>query len=644
METESQNKKDSLLLLITKEGVEAFLQSPFTKGIGKVFAKKITDRFGLQILNPNFDITQKLSEIEGLSSNRISEFEESLKELKVSPAILSFLYSTGLSDTEVEKIVSHYGKRLEKILLWDPYDMVENVWKLSFFTADKSGKFMNISPEDPRRLKGAILTSVKLYAEDGNMFATEDQTLKTASKITGTDIERIKPELQQLIEDKRIIKSYDGFYLPVYYNAEKEAAEKIISLLDKKEETSLPVTIPDKDIHGNLLSNDQKDAISTVLNNKVTIITGGPGTGKTTAVKGIISLLIDLNKKVVLTAPTGRAAKRISELTGEDAKTIHRLLGYSMGKGYRNKKLDTDILIIDEASMLEQVLFNHLLQAIKDDTKVVLIGDTDQLPAIGAGNVLKDMIDSRVIPVVTLTENFRQKDGSLISANAESIRKGVSPDKNPAKDFVLIEEKNSKSIHERLFSLISKEIPSYTAIEPKDIQVVTPQQEGPLGAKALNLELQENLNPDAPELKKGLKRFRLGDRVMQTTNSSERGIYNGEVGWISELDPDAKNLTVTFNDGKQSKYDAGQLKELSLAYATTVHKLQGSETDYMILLVTNAHKPMLYRNLLYTGVSRAKKLCVIVGEEKAIETAVASADKSVRNSNFKTRLQNVIEE
>ncbi|MCH5241559.1 MAG: ATP-dependent RecD-like DNA helicase [Muribaculaceae bacterium] len=623
----------------TLDGLEAFLASGYTKGIGKVFAKKIVEKFGEDILNQDFDFSVKLKEIPGLGENKINEFVESINSLKVPVPLMVFLFSSGLKDVEVEKIVSHYGKRLEKVLIWDPYDMVENVWKLSFFTADKIGRFLNIPVDDPRRLRGAILTAVKFYAEEGNMFATEAQALQTASRLSKVEEDKIKPEIETLIDNERIIKSLDGLYLPVYFKAEEEAAEKIKTLIGKKEEIIEYVPIPEKDIYGNKLNEDQRKAIETVLKNKVTIITGGPGTGKTTTVKGIINLLLGMDKKVVLAAPTGRAAKRMSDLTGEEAKTIHRLLGYSMGRGYKNKHFDTDILVIDEASMLEQVLFNHLLQALKDETKVVLVGDTDQLPAIGAGNVLNDMIESGEIPVINLTENFRQREGSLIAANASAIKDGELPDKVPSNDFIFVEEKNTKNIHDRLLSLVSVEIPSYTGILPKDIQVVTPQQEGPLGAKQLNIDLQERINPNAPELKRGLKRFRLGDRVMQTSNSSQRNIYNGEVGWISNLNQEEKFLEVTFNDGKKSIYNIKDLSELSLAYATTVHKLQGSETDYMVMAVTTEHRPMLYRNLLYTGISRAKKLCVIIGEEKALETAIANKEKSHRNSNFKLRLQ-----
>ncbi|MCH5227167.1 MAG: AAA family ATPase [Muribaculaceae bacterium] len=623
----------------TKEGIEKFLSSSFTKGVGKVYAEKIADAFGAEVLNPDFDFNLHLKEVKGLGSNKIEDFSESMAALKVSPKIMAILYSAGLKDTEVEKIIGHYGKRTEKIIAWDPYEMVENVWRLSFFTADKIGKFFGMAPDDERRLRGALLTAVKFYEEQGNMFATPKEAIDTAAKITGVDREKFPAQVNELVKSGRIIESMDGLYLPPYFKAEEEAANKILSIINKDDGIKANYQIPTHDIKGNPLSDAQKEAIDTVMKNKVTVITGGPGTGKTTTLNGIIGLLVSMGKKVVLAAPTGRAAKRMSELTGEEAKTIHRLLGYSMGRGYKNKKLDTDILVIDEASMLEQVLFNHLLQALRDDTKILLVGDTHQLPAIGAGNVLNDIIASGKIPIIQLKENFRQNEGSKIAANASKIKEGEVPVSDPAEDFVLVQEPSSKKIHQRLFSLLAKEIPSYTGISPKDIQIVTPQNEGPLGAKQLNIEIQEFLNPDAPEIKKGVKRFRLGDRVMQTANSSARGTFNGETGWVSDVDPEGKFLEVTFYDGKKLRYGLSDLKELSLAYATTVHKLQGTETDYILMIMTTAHRPLLYRNLLYTGVSRARKLCVILGEEKAMEIAVNTDDRNQRRSNFVHRLR-----
>lgn len=633
------NTESTKLPSPSPQGVEAFLQSPFIKGIGKVLAERIVRKVGCDIISPDFDFNSQLTGISGSSESKIQELKAGFDDLKYSPNILAFLYSCGLKDVEVEKIIGHYKKNIEQVITEDPYQMVEEVFKLSFFTADKIGRFMGISSQDPRRLQGALLTAVKFYAEDGNMFATEDQALETASRITGVERELIAPEISRVIEDQRIIKSHDGLYLPVYYKAEKEGALKLSQLIKEKREDITDFPLPRTDREGNPLSQQQLLAIETVIKNPVTIITGGPGTGKTTTIHGIIKLLEDQDKSVILAAPTGRAAKRMSDLSGREAKTIHRLLGYTQGRGYKNKHFKGDILIIDEASMLEQVLFNHLLQALKNDTKVVLVGDIDQLPPIGAGDVLRDMIKSGIVPVVTLEENFRHSEGSRIATNAASIREGQEIKDKSANDFMIIAEESPKRIHQRLMKLVVEELPAKYGIKARDIQVVSPQQEGPLGAKQLNVDLQEAVNPEGREIKHGLKRFRLGDRVMQTSNSSERKIYNGETGWVSDVDEGGEWIEVTFYDGKKSRYGKRDFKELTLAYATTVHKLQGSETDYMVMPMTLSHRNMLYRNLLYTGVSRAKKLCVLVGEEKAIKTAIDNPSPNVRNSNFKIRLQ-----
>ena len=623
----------------TLEGIEAFLASPFVKGIGKVYAAAIVEQFGPSTLEVILESPERLKEVQGLGDSKIASLTQSIEKLKHSPGLIAFLYSSGLSDADVEKILGHYKKLTAKVVAYDPYEMVEDAWKLSFFTADKIGRFMGIAPDDERRLRGALLTAVKIYAEMGNMFAREDQAVALAAKITGVPAERFGGPVEDLVADERLVRSRGGLYLPVYYKAEKGAAQKLTAIVGKGPTTVEGLLIPERDLQGNPLSAEQRRAISTVLANPVTVITGGPGTGKTTAIRGIIEALDHNGGKIILAAPTGRAAKRLSNLTGMEASTLHRLLGYRPGEGYRRKKLDADILVIDESSMLEQVMFNHLLDAIGPDTKIVLVGDVNQLPAIGAGDVLRDLIASETVPVVRLTENFRQRQGSAIVAGAMAVNSGTYPEIAPKGDFDIVYEKSIRQIHQRLLKLVAEEIPALYEVNPMDIQVVTPQQEGPLGAKQLNLDLQQRLNPVGPSLTRGRKTLRVGDRVMQTDNSSARGVYNGETGWVSAVDAHLQTLEVTFHDGKRSVYNVKELGELSLAYAITVHKLQGSETDYMVMPVTLTHGRMLYRNLLYTAISRAKRLCVLVGERKAISMAVENASPMVRNSNFKSRLR-----
>ncbi|MDE6835896.1 MAG: AAA family ATPase [Muribaculaceae bacterium] len=624
---------------LTPEGAEAFLAGKWVEGIGPVYAKRLVDAFGKDAVRVLAETPDKAKAIPGLGEARVEAASKNLNELPYHPGLLAFLYSCGLSDLEISRIFGKYRKRTEKIVLEDPYSMVEDVWRFSFYPADKIGKRLGIPSDDLRRLQGALLTAVKHYAEAGHLFATKDQALSAAAGIAGVSPEKIEKAIAPLLESGRLVESRGGLYLPVFYNAEKEGAKKLKLLMEAEIEKIPAGMIPSKSKEGHEYSPDQSEAIEMVLNSPVSVITGGPGSGKTTVLNGVIDILESQGKKVILAAPTGRAAKRMSNLTGAEASTIHRLLEYRQGEGYHNKALDADVLIIDEGSMMEQVLFDHLLQAVRPGTKIVLVGDVDQLPAIGAGDVLRDMIDSGSIPVARLTENFRQGDGSLIASGARAINSGILPESDPERDLMIIEEPTVKRIHNKIISLMAEELPAERGIAPQDIVVVTPQQIGPLGARQLNIDLQERINPDGPALRRGATIMRLGDPVMQTANSRERGVYNGETGRIVEVDTETQTLTVEYPGGLRSVYKRSELSELVLAYATTVHKLQGSEVKNMIFPVTMAHRPMLYRNLLYTAVSRATDLCVLVGEKEALQYAIDNNPNSTRNSNFKERLK-----
>lgn len=635
---DTEMKDSTEITVFTPEGAEAFLASDYVEGIGKVFAAKLVKEYGADVIRRLKDDPESITSVPGLGSSRIMTASHSLASVPVDLSTLLFLYSTGIPDLFISRILGKYRKKAGEIILKDPYTMVEDVWRLSFFTADKIGKFLGIAPDDPRRLRGALLTAVKHYAENGHLFATKEEAVYYASEITGVEHDKIAAVIDSLVADGRLVSSRGGLYLPVFYKAEKNGAEKLLSLV------SVPATvvdlndIPRCDMRGHEYTQMQRRAIRLALENPVTVLTGGPGTGKTTVLKGILDILAADGKKFILAAPTGRAAKRMSTLTGFEATTIHRLLGYRQGEGYHNKNIETDALIIDEGSMMEQVLLDHLLQAVKSGTKIIIVGDVDQLPAIGAGDVMRELIRSGTVPVIVLDENFRQNEGSMIAANARAINKGEMPESEGSEDFLIFEEKGVPAIHKRVLELVAEELPRKYNISPHEILVVTPQQMGPLGARQLNIDLQKRLNPEGPEIKRGLTVMRLGDPVMQTANSRQRDLFNGETGRIVEVDPEHRWLVVEFTDGRRSTYSRSELSELILAYATTVHKLQGSETDYLVMPVTMAHKPMLYRNLLYTGVSRAKKLCALVGESEALRYAIENIRDVMRNSNFCSRL------
>lgn len=629
------------LLALTPQGVEKFLSSRWVEGIGPVYARRIVDKFGTDALRIVRDETEKVEEIDGIGTARAAAAAESIARIGNSAATVAFLYSCGIGDLFIERILAKYKDEAEKVITGDPYAMVENVWQLSFFTADKIGRKLGIAADSPQRLCAALVTAVKHFAEEGHLFASPDEAVAQAASIASIDPDKVRGAIDTAVATGRLVESRGGLYLPVFYHAEKEGAAKIAALASVKVDEVSEEMIPLRSRAGHPYTKTQIEAIKDALNSPVMVLTGGPGTGKTTVLRGVIETLERNGKKVVLCAPTGRAAKRMTALTGAHASTIHSLLGYRQGEGYRTRAIDADVLIIDEGSMMEQVLFNHLLDALRPGTRVIIVGDADQLPAIGAGDVLRDMIDSGVITVARLDGNFRQEAGSRIATGARAINAGVMPDSFHDSDFMIVEAAGVKAIHDKIMELMTTTLPRAHGMAPTDILVVTPQQIGPLGARQLNADLQARLNPEGPALHRGTTIMRLGDPVMQTANSRERGIYNGETGIITAVDTEEGTLEVTFGDGRRSTYRQNELKELAPAYATTVHKLQGSEVRNIIFPVTMAHKPMLYRNLLYTGVSRATDLCILVGEPDAIRYAIGNTPSTRRNSNFKERLRHI---
>ena len=637
------NPKAPIKLEADSFGIVNFLKSKYFPGVGEVFAQRIYDTLRERLSKMETLEESDFMEVPGLGEKAAGTIVSSVKALPLSSSLLSFLFSCGISYQEINKIISRYGPYTERVVTENPYEMVEDVWKFSFFRADKIGSRLGIEKDDQRRLAGALLTSVKIHAEQGSLFSTREELMTTASGISHVDKENFPTVLDNLIGEERLIESLGGIYLPVYYKAEKETARKIASIIsDKSNCQEVKFDPPSQDIEGHYFTGEQINAILSVRDNPICIITGDPGTGKTTTIRGLIKLFEDEGKKVILTAPTGRSTKKMETLAGSSAKTIHRLLGFNRGKGYFNKKIEADVLIIDEASLLEQVLFNHLLQALPDKIKIILVGDPGQLPPIGAGRVLEDLIESGMVKVARLTHNFRQEQGSDLALSIEKIKKGEIPSPSANGDFDFINESDDIKTKETLLDQVTKVLPDKLGVSPTDIQVVTPQLDGLLGTRELNKSLQQLLQPHSLQISKGLKCFRLGDRVVQSENSGRRGVYNGETGKITSLDPIEGTLTVTFADGKTSSYSSDQLKELSLAYATSVHKIQGTETDYLVMPLTMEHKKNLHRNLLFTAVSRARKYCGLIGDMEALKTAVENPAPQIRNSNLKLRLQRLL--
>lgn len=459
MEESSQDTIQPVLA-ITPQGVEAFLSGKMVEGIGPVYARRLVSDYGVDVVRRLRDEPQSITGIPGLGEARIATASQSLATVKRPLDLLVFLYSCGIKDLFVDQIFGKYRGKAREVVVSDPYQMVEDVWQLSFFTADKIGKALGVPADDLRRLRGALLTAVKHYAENGNLFATPEQAISYAAEISGVDVEKFQDAVDSLVSDGRLVSSRGGLYLPVYYNAERNGARRLLALASAPVEVDAELELPRFDIHGNEYSAKQREAMLMAVEHPVMVLTGGPGSGKTTVLKGILDHFSKIGLKFTLVAPTGRAAKRMSTLTGYEAQTIHRLLGYTQGEGYHKKSIDTDVLVIDEGSMMEQVLFDHLLEAVKPGTRIIMVGDVDQLPAIGAGDVMRDLIKSGVVPVAHLDENFRQEAGSLIAANAVAINQGKMPDTREVEDFMIIEEKGVPAIHNRILSLVSEELPA----------------------------------------------------------------------------------------------------------------------------------------------------------------------------------------
>lgn len=631
---------DAKELKITSDGVRGLLESGYVSGIGPVYARRLVEAYGVGALNVLAEDPAKVAAaIAGLGEERALRASQSVREMAQDVGLMAFLFSCGVAPLMIDRILGKYRTKARNMVVDNPYGMVEDVWGLGFRTADRIGLGLGTGRDDKARLGAALVTAVKDYARDGHLFATVDQAVVRAASMAGVDADSVRRAVDLPVNEGRLIMSRGGLYLPVYYNAEKESARRLAQMARLPVEPVDAASIPDGALDGTVYTPGQKDAVLKALNSRVMVLTGGPGTGKTTVLRGVMDVLEAQGKKVVLAAPTGRAVKRMEQATGRPASTIHRLLGYREGRGYNKRRLDADVLVIDEGSMMEQVLLDHLLDAVGPDTRLLLVGDVDQLPAIGAGDVMRQMIDSEVVPVSRLEHNFRQCEGGGIALGARDINMGRLPGSVADNDLLLISEEGVKAIHDRILGLVAEELPRLRGLRPQDIVVVTPQQIGPLGARQLNIDLQESLNPSGPEIRRGQTVLRVGDPVMQTANSGARGIYNGETGVVTAVDVTARTVTVTFSEGRQSVYGRGELSELVLAYATTVHKLQGCEVRNMVLPVTMAHRPMLYRNLLYTAVSRASRLCVLVGEQEALRHAAENVSHAGRNSNFAARLQ-----
>ena len=629
----------------TLYGIEKYLGSGLVKGIGPKFAQLIVNRFGLDTIEIIETDIKRLYEVPGIGQKRVEKIAESWEKQKDIKNVMLFLQGYGVSTAYAAKIYRQYGKESIDTVKTNPYKLADDIWGIGFKTADTIASKMGYEKNDLRRLKSGVTYTLSHMAEEGNVYAEEEQLVKSAIELLDADEAPVRQAISEMLQSEDLIADAEAIYMPPFYYAEVGTANRLNKLMDCVE-GSLFNIIPDISViskqTGVEYDEVQAEAIREAVSSKVMVLTGGPGTGKTTTTQGIIAALKAMGLRILLAAPTGRAAKRMSEATGMEAKTIHRLLEYNPKDGYKrndDNPLEGDALIVDECSMIDLLLMNNLMKAIPAGMRLVLVGDIDQLPSVGAGNVLRDIIDSKRIPVIRLTRIFRQAQESRIVMSAHAINKGVFPDTSNGKntDFFFIQQEDPEQAVDTIVKLVKERLPNAYKRPTSDIQVLTPMQRGVVGAANLNMALQTVLNPGQVSLNRSGYSFRQGDRVMQLRNNYDKEVFNGDLGYIEKVDMEDRTLFVCF-DGRTVEYDVSELDELTLAYATTIHKSQGSEYPIVVMPVLMTHYVMLQRNLIYTGITRAKKICVLVGTKKALSFAIRNLSVLKRNTKLKERL------
>ena len=632
-------------------GMEKYLGSGLIKGIGPKFARLIVSEFKEQTIEIIETQPHRLIEVPKIGKKRVSMIQKAWSEQREIKNIMLFLQDHGVSTAFGYRIYKAYGDKSIETVKENPYKLADDVWGIGFKTADKIAMKLGIEKESFNRCRAGLFYMLSHFADEGHCYIPFEELADQSAEILEIERPKVVMTLSYLINEKELIKEEpDCVYLPPFYYSEAGVARRVTAITKAggcSAGTNFEEALSALEKQTGVTYDDvQVQAIKTAVLSSFSVITGGPGTGKTTATRAIIGLYQMAGKAVLLAAPTGRAAKRMSEATCMEAKTIHRLLESKPPEGFgRNadNPLEGDVLVLDECSMIDILLMYNLLKAVPDSMTVILIGDIDQLPAIGAGNVLGDIINSGAVPVVRLTRIFRQALGSRIITNAHRINSGKMPDLSTKKNsdffFIPMEADNKEGIVGEIIDLCAKRLPKYYHVNPiAGIQVLTPMRRGETGADNLNIMLQSALNKNALSLRRGATEYRLGDKVMQIKNNYEKDIYNGDIGVITEVDAEDKTLSVSF-DGNIVEYEALELDELTLSYAISVHKSQGGEFPIVVMPFSMSHFVMLQRNLLYTGVTRAKKALVIVGEKRAIAFAVNRDEAGKRNTMLAARLK-----
>jgi len=636
----------------TLAGLEKYLGSGLIHGIGPGFAKRIVATFGMDSLSVLDQSPERLREVTGIGERRIEEIKKTWASQRAISNIMMLLQTHGASPALAARIFKQYGDKAASILQLHPYRMALDVRGVGFKTADRMALSLGISGDHPERAQAGAMHELGVLADQGHVVVPREALVERAAAMLEIDIGHVEAAIDALWASERVVVEDGGVYLTWLHQAEVAVAQGLGRLLASpgKELGGLDVALLAFERAAKIaLAPGQRAAVEAAARHKVVVITGGPGVGKTTIVKAILNVLGRANLRVKLSAPTGRAAKRLSESTGLEASTLHRLLAFDPRQGQFQldsaNPIEADVVIVDEASMIDVPLAAALIGALPTAARLIIVGDSDQLPSVGPGALLRDLIDSGAIPTVRLNEIFRQAGESRIVLNAHRILTGEMPESVdadlPNADFFVVPRRTPEEAADLVRELVVTRIPRRFGFDPRrDIQVLTPMHRGPVGTIALNELLQAALNPDGPALESRGQKLRLGDKIMQTRNDYEREAFNGDIGIVTAVDLEGRKLTVRF-DQRDVEYDDPSLASLTLAYATSIHKSQGSEYPAVVIPLLTSHFVMLSRNLVYTAVTRAKKLCVLAADPRAIRLALAETRREERMTRLSARLRSL---